>query len=54
MFCDKHMNGEDRADDDDSDEDVPLGLYEPQSARATKRVTRFIDLGAGGLGAGPA
>ena len=56
MFCEKHANTENSTyDDEDDDEDVPLGLYEPSrdSGRATKRVTRFIDLGAGGwFGAG--
>lgn len=53
MFCEKHANGVDSDAEDDDDEDVPLGLYEPprdSSSRATRRVTRFIDLTAGGLG----
>ena len=52
MYCEKHANTEDSDYEDDEDEDVPLGLYQPSrdsSSRATKRVTRFIDLGAGGL-----
>ena len=52
VYCEKHAAGVPRDDEDDEDEDVPLGgLYNAQ--RATKRVTRFIDLGLG-LGGGSA
>ena len=52
MLCEKHANN---AEEEEDDDDVPLGSYQPRgynSARATKRVTRFIDLGLGAFGFG--
>ena len=49
VYCEKHANGVERGEDDEED-DVPIGgLYNPHEGgtRATKRTTRFIDLGLG-------
>lgn len=64
MLCERHANtGEGNSGDEDDDEDVPLGMIRRPgqggdaagALKATKRVTRFIDLTSGGLlGAAPA